>query len=68
MDINKYLSDHLIYKQDFCKILNIHRSYFSCICSGKRTPSFKLILAIEKETDGKVTAKDWKKMKKEEQK
>jgi len=67
MDINKYLSDHLIYKKDFCKILNISRSYFSEICTGKSNPSFKLILAIEKATDGKVNAKDWKK-KKEEQK
>lgn len=65
MDINKYLSDHLIYKQDFCKILNISRCHLSQICNYKKIPSYKLIRRIEAETNGKVTAKDWRRQAKD---
>lgn len=66
MELNKYLFEHQIYKQDFCKILNISGTHLSLISNHKRNPSFKLIKLIDKATGGKVTAKDWKKKKQED--
>lgn len=68
MELNKYLSDHQIYKQDFCKTLNISVTHMSLICNFRRGLSYKLIKRIEEATGGKVTAKDWKKKIKKEQK
>ena len=66
MDLNTYLLKNRIYKQDFCKTIDICVAHMSLICNHKRMPSYKLIQRIHDATKGKVTAKDWEKIKKEE--
>lgn len=39
--------------------LNISRSYLSDILNGNKRPSLELAVAIERETDGQVTAVSW---------
>ena len=58
MDLREYLFRKRFSVTEFAKKINYSRTYVNEIVTGNRTPGRKLAKAIEKETEGEVTAKE----------
>jgi len=58
MDLREYLFRKKLTVTDFAKQINYGRTYVNEIVTGNRTPGRKLVEAIEKATNGEVTAKE----------
>lgn len=59
MKLAKYLSDNDIPQAVFAKKIGVTQVAVSRYVQELRTPSLRLIFAIEKLTKGAVTPKDW---------
>lgn len=58
MDLREYLFRQRISVQEFAEKLEYSRTHLSLIVNGKGRPSPRLAKAIEKATNGEVTAEE----------
>lgn len=56
MEIKAYLSKHKITGGDFAKRLGVSRARLSNVVTGRRDPSFRLMLDIIRLSDGEITS------------
>ncbi len=59
MQLRDYIFQSGITVAEFGRRLEYHPTYMQMIARGDRKPSKRLVTAIEKETGGRVTKKDW---------
>lgn len=58
-NLRTYLERTATPQTRFAAIIGISRGYMSQLVSGTKTPSLELAAAIERATDGAVTAASW---------
>jgi DNA-binding XRE family transcriptional regulator len=58
VDLENYLKEQQILKQDFAKRIHVSRSCISHIINKRREPSLEVARRIIKETKGKVNVAD----------
>lgn len=68
MDLREYLFRKRLSITEFSQMVYVSRNYISLIIHNKATPSIRLAKAIERITDGEVTAESLLKEKGKEEK